>query len=55
MANEIVLAMYRPFAATSRQLMLDVIRSHNATLRVEELMEKISLLTTPTTQKAGLS
>jgi hypothetical protein len=36
--NELVLAIYRPFAATNRQMMLDLIRSHNATLRVEELI-----------------
>jgi hypothetical protein len=38
MGNEIVFAMYRPFAATNRQMMLEVIRSHNATLRVEGLI-----------------
>ena len=38
MGNEIVFAMYRPFAATNRQMMLDLIRSHNATLRVEGLI-----------------
>lgn len=38
MANEVVFAMYRPNVATNREMMLDVIRSHNATLRVEELI-----------------
>jgi hypothetical protein len=38
MSNEIVFAMYRPFAAASREMLLEQIRSHNATLRVEELI-----------------
>ncbi len=36
--NEIVIAMYRPFAATNRQMMLELIRAHNTTLRVEGLI-----------------
>jgi hypothetical protein len=38
MSTELVFAIYRPFAATARQVMLDLIRSHNATLRVEGLI-----------------
>jgi hypothetical protein len=34
----IVIGLYRPFVQTSRALMLDAIRSHHATLRVEQLV-----------------
>lgn len=36
--SRIVIGLYRPFHQTSRALMLDAIRSHHATLRVEELI-----------------
>lgn len=38
MSGEIVFAMYRPYAATSRKAMLELIQQHNTTLRVEELI-----------------
>lgn len=38
MSGEIAFAMYRPFAATSRKALLELIQQHNTTLRVEELI-----------------
>jgi hypothetical protein len=34
----LVIAIYRPYPGTAREVVLDLIRSHNATLRVEGLI-----------------